>query len=219
MEKIRVLLADKREIFREGLARLLKEEPAIEVVSVCSAGPEVIENARKHQPDVMLIDTELPECSVIGVIEDVRKYLSNTGIIAFTHSETDSDLLSTIQAGARAYISKDITIENLIRAIAMVANGEVFVSRPMAESLLAGLSLSEGTKEKARSERSGLLTSREHEVLTFVAQGLTNKDVAAALSISKYTVSVHMHHIMEKLHARTRQQAVALIREMPDILE
>ena len=212
-----MLLADKREIFREGVARLLEKEPSVEVVSVCCSGPEVIESARKHQPDVMLIDTELPECSTVGIIRTVRECLPNLGIIVLTHSESDSDLLSTIQAGAMAYISKDISVDNLVKTITMVADSEVVVSSPMARRLLAKVKVPDVHMEEATSEPTAPLTRREHEVLTFVARGLTNKDIAVTLAISENTVSVHMRNIMEKLHARTRQQAVALTRETPDI--
>jgi DNA-binding NarL/FixJ family response regulator len=213
MGKIRVLIADKREIFREGLAKLVEHEPSIEVLCTCRTGLKAIESAHEHQPDVILIDTELSECSSIETIQRIRERLPNTNIIVLSHSEANSDLLSAIRAGARAYISKDISVENLVKTITLVADGQVVVSPPMAVKLLAEFSLLEERKDATKLGGSLLLSKREHDVLALVAQGLTNREIAATLLMSEHTVKVHMRNIMDKLHAHTRQQAVALARE------
>ena len=213
MTKIKLLLAGKREIFCEGLVKLLECEPDMEVVCVCRTGLGVVERANEHQPDAILIDTELPECSGIETIQRIHERLPNTNIIVLTHSEVDTDLISAIKAGARAYISKDtISIENLIKTITLVAAGEVIVSPPMASRLLAEINLL-GEDKGAAKAGGASLSKREQAVLSLVAQGFTNREIATSLFISEHTVKVHLRNIMGKFHAHTRQQAVALGRE------
>ena len=209
MAKIRLVLADNEEIFREGLAQLLEGEPDIEVACTCRTGLEAVEIAHKHQPDVILIDTGLPECSGVEVVQRIDEGLSKINIIVLSHSETDDDLISAARAGAKAYLSKDVSIENLIKAIILVADGGVVVSPPMAAGLLAKLSFLKESKSPAKLVT--LLSKREQAVLSLVAQGFTNREIATRLVICENTVKVHLRNIMEKLHAHTRQQAVSLV--------
>ena len=211
MAKIRLILADKEGIFREGLAKLLESEPDIEVVCTCRTGLEAIECAFKHQPDVVLMDIESPECSDAEVMQRIHEGLSKTNLIMLTHSETEANLISAVRTGAKAYLSKDVSIRNLINAITLVADGGVVVSPPMATRLLAEFSLLEDGKDAVTLIT--LLSKREQVALSLVAQGLTNKEIATTLVISENTVKVHLRNIMEKLHAHTRQEAVNLVRE------
>jgi two-component system response regulator NreC len=207
--KIRLVLADKYEIFLEGLAKLLKSNPGIEVVCTCCTGLETVENAFKYQPDVILMDTRLLECSGIEVAQRIHEELLKTNIIMLTHSETDEDLISATRAGAKAYLSKDISIESLTKAIILVAEGGVVVSSPMAARLLQEFNFLEESKDAAKLIT--LLSKREQAVLSLVAQGFTNKEIATTLVICENTVKAHLRNIMEKLHANTRQQAVSLV--------
>lgn len=209
MAKIRLVLADKEEIFREGLAKLLESEPDIELACTCRTGLEAVESAHKHQPDIILVDTELPECSGVEVVQRIHEELSKTNIIVFSHSETDADLISAVRAGAKAYLSKDIKIKTLIEAITFVAEGGVVVSPPMGARLLQEFNLLEEGKDPTKLIT--LLSKREQAVLSLVAQGFTNREIATTLVISENTVKVHLRNIMEKLHAHTRQQAVSLV--------
>ena len=218
MTKVKLLLADKSEIFRAGLVKLLEREPSIEVVCVCRTGLEAAESANEHQPDVVLIDTELSECSGIEAIQRIHERLPKTSIIVLTNSEANGDLLSAAKVGARAYISKDISVENLIKAITLVADGEVIVSPPMAARLLAEFNSLEERKDAAKLEDGTLLSKREQAVLALVAQGFTNREIGTNLVISEHTVKVHVRNLMEKMHAHTRQQAVALAREKASYL-
>jgi len=210
--KIRILLADKNQIFLEGLVNVLERETNIEVVGVCRSGLEAVKSADEHQPDVILIDTELPECSGIEAMQRIHKRLSKVSIIVLTNSEVDADLISAVRAGARAYISKDVSVGNLIKVISLVAEGEVIVSPPMAARILGEFTLLENYKDAAKLEYCDLLSEREQVVLSFVAQGFFNKQIATTLFISENTVKVHLRNIMEKLHAHNRQQAVVLAR-------
>ncbi len=209
MAKIRLVIADKEDIFREGLAKLLESEPDIEVVCMCRTGLEAIECVYKHQPDVILMDIGLPKCSDVEVVQRIHEGLSKTNIIMLTHSETDDDLVSAVRAGAKAYLSKDVSIGNLIKVIILVAEGGFVVSPPMAARLLAKFNFLEEGKDAAKLV--SLLSKREQAVLSLVAQGFINREIATILVISENTVKVHLRTIMEKLHAHTRQQAVSLV--------
>ena len=213
MTKVKLLLAEKSEIFCDGLVKLLEREPSIEIVCTCRTGLEAIESANEHQPNVILIDSELCECSGIEAMQRIHERLPNTNIIVLTCSKAHADLISAIKAGATAYISKDtISIENLIKTVTLVAAGEVIVFPPMAARLLAEINLLE--EHKGAAKAGGVsLSKREQAVLSLVAQGLTNREIATSLFISEHTVKVHLRNIMGKFHAHTRQQAVALARE------
>jgi DNA-binding NarL/FixJ family response regulator len=213
MAKIKVVLADKNLIFCEGLAKLLEREPDFNVVCTCHTGLEAIQKVDEHQADVILIDIGLVECSGLEAIRRIHERLPSTNIVVLTHSESDADLIAAIRSGARAYISKDVNPEELIKVVTLVANGEVVVSPPMATKLLAEINLLEENKGLAKEGGVSLVSKREKEVVSLVAQGLTNRKIAETLFISEHTVKVHLRNIMEKFHAHTREQAVALARE------
>ena len=210
MTKVKLLLADKTEIFREGLAKLLDGKHNIEVVSQCRTGLEAVESANEHLPDVILIDIELSECSGIEAAQRIHEMLPKTGIIMLAKTEADAPLIAAIKAGARAYISKDISIENLAKAVILVAMGGVVVSPPMAARVLEEFNFLEEHKNVVNFAGVTPLTKREKAVLSLAAQGFTNRDIATSLSISESTAKVHMRNLMEKFHVHTRQQAVAL---------
>jgi len=127
-----------------------------------------------------------------------------------TYSETDDDFISAARAGAKGYLSKDVSIENLIKAITLVAEGGVVVSPPMATRPLSEFNSLEESKDATKL--TALLSKREQAVLSLVAQGFTNMEIVTTLVISDNTVKVHLRNIMEKLHAHTRQQAVSLVK-------
>ena len=213
MAIIKLLLADKNVIFCEGLAKLLEREPDFNVVCTCHTGLEAIQRADEHQPDVILIAIGLVECSGLEAIWRIHERLPSTNIIVLTHSESDADVIAAFRAGARAYISKDVNPEDLIKAVTLVDNGEVVVSPPMATKLLAEINLLEEYKGVVKEGGVSLISKREKEVIFLVAQGLTNREIANNLFISEHTIKVHLRNIMEKFHAHTREQAVALARE------
>ena len=156
------------------------------------------------------MDTRLLECSGIEVAQRIHEELLKTNIIMLTHSETDEDLISAARAGAKGYLSKDISIESLTKAIILVAEGGVVVSSPMAARLLPEFNSLHEDKDALKLVI--LLSKREKEVLSLVTQGFTNKEIATTLVICENTVKAHLRNIMEKLHTNTRQKAVSLVR-------
>lgn len=212
MMKIKLLLVDDNEIFRKGLARLLQEESNLEVVDTCPCGPEAVESACRHQPDVVLTDIASSECSKTDIVQCIHQRLPKTAVIVLTQSKTNEDIISAATAGARGYISKNITPEKLVNTITRAAEGDLIISPPMSVNTLAILG-SLGQQEFADELRAvAALSKREKQVLSLVAQGFTNRQIATTLVISEHTVKVHLQNVMQKLNAHTRQQAVALAR-------
>ncbi len=212
MNGIRLILAFKREIFREGLARLLTEKsPKFDVVAKCSNGVDCIKKAKELEPDLILLDTEIMDCECLEVTQSISKDLTKPYVLILTLSEQNSDLFTTIKAGARAYISKDTSIKDLFNDIERVQAGEVIISPPMAEELLNEFRLLEEEKDARQKDAAFGLSKREDEVLDFVARGSSNREIADSLFISENTVKVHLSKILEKLHVKNRQQAIIKI--------
>ena len=214
---MKLLLVDKHEIFREGLAKLLESEPSIEVVYTCTRGSEAIKKATEHDLDVIVIDIELPEGDGIEAIEHIHKMLPNANIIVLTYSIAEADVVSSIKAGARAYLFKDIYFEDLTKTIGLVGGDDVIISNPMAAKILIGISALDKNKSVA-TLGTIKLSKREQAVLSLVAKGFTNKEIAAKLYVSENTAKVHLRNAMEKLDAHNRQQAVAYAVEKGHIL-
>jgi len=209
VEKIRLLLVDRRELFREGLAKVMQGEPNIEVVGTCSTGPEAIEKASELKPDVVLMDTELPEGKCVEATNRICELLPETKVIMLTHSIESRDLFAAIKAGAQGYVTKDITVEDLLKAVALVIGGGTIIGAPLAQIMLKEF-ISLETEALSHAKHLEVLSKREREVLSLVAKGATNREISTALFISEHTVKVHLHNIMQKLHVHNRQQATAL---------
>lgn len=207
MERIKVLLIDKREVFRRGLAKLLESEANIEVVSTCSSMLEVSEKAGGLELDVVLMDIEGLGSKHIETIQHICKLWPKARIMILTHSEDRYDVVLSCRAGVSGYISKDIMVEHLIKAITLVAHGEIVISPPMAAELLEEFTSLEAIEAEAEVKDNAGLSQRERQVLTLVAKGATNREIATTLFIAENTVKVHLSHILEKLHLHNRQQA------------
>ncbi|MBI2860532.1 MAG: response regulator transcription factor [Chloroflexi bacterium] len=204
MVPIKVILADENEIFREGLARLLEDQDEIEVVSLCSNGKQVIDRVRETRPDVVLMDSSMPERDSIDITGEIRKSLPEVKVAMFTHSEDHDRFCAAIESGAAGYLSKDMKVNDLVKSIDLIEKGQVVVSPPLAAKLGRVASLRTET-DAARTS----LSERELEVLKLVARGDTNREIAGELFLAENTVRVHVKNILEKLGLRNRQQAAA----------
>ena len=214
---IKLLLVCKYEIFGKGLAKLLSDDGDIELISVCHTGLEAFESTRYHPPDVILIDTESSPDGGVEIAHRIHEMLPNAGIIMLGDGKSETCFFSAIDVGARAYLSKEVSLQNLVHAVTLVADGEFVVSPPMAAKLLEEFNFLEKHKDTTMSLEKVHLSKQEQAVLALVAQGLKNKEIATDLFISVHTVKVHLRNIMEKLHAHTRQQAVTLAKEIPSM--
>lgn len=205
--KIRVLLADDQLLFRKGVRSLLEEEPSIEVVGEASNGLEAVEQTLAKQPDVVLMDINMPVCGGVEATRQIKAKRPATKVVALTVSDEDDDLFEAIKAGAEGYLLKDLRPEELFQMLRGVMRGETPISPAVAGKLL-----SEFRRRPWRqpSQTAGWdLTARELEVLQLVADGLSNAEIAARLFVVEGTVKNHLHNILEKLHLENRVQAAA----------
>ncbi len=236
---IRIMLVDDHALFRDGIISLLNRDDRFEIVSVAEDGETALRNIEKVNPDIVLMDIQMPG---MGGIEAAGRILSNRPelkVIMITVSEKEHDLFEAIKAGAQGYILKTDTDGKYMRnAIISVAAGEAIIPPAMAPRLLTEFaSLAHGMPTQVPEEeqtnpmendqvkeeeppktpdqqhKSSQLTPREFQVLELVAQGLTNKGIASRLSISENTVRSHLRSIMDKLHMNSRVQAALWLQE------
>lgn len=195
--KIRVLSADDHPLLREGLAAIINNQPDMILVAQASSGAEAIERHRQHRPDVTLMDLRLPDLSGIDAMIAIRAEFPDARVVILTTFEGDVEIQRVLQAGARGYLLKSGPPSDLVLAIRQVHAGKKRVPPEVAAQLAEHLS-------------SESLTAREVEVLRQIAGGNRNRDIAELLFISEETVKVHIKHIMEKLGASDRTQAIAI---------
>jgi DNA-binding NarL/FixJ family response regulator len=194
---IRVLCVDDHHLLRAGIAAIINHQPDMELVAESTNGREAIQKFREHQPDVTLMDLRLPDMSGIDALSAIRNEFPDARIIILTTFEGDVEIHRALEAGARAYMLKSMPPNELVEVIRQVHAGKKRVPTEIAAYLAEHL----GEEE---------LTDRERDVLKHIAGGNRNRDIAEQLFISEETVKVHIKHIMEKLGASDRTQAVAI---------
>ena len=183
---IRVLVVDDHRIVRDGLALIINRQKDIEVVAAAGSGEEAVEAFRRHQPDVVLMDLQMPGMTGVEAIRTIRRIDADARIVVLTMFDGDEDIYRALEGGATTYLLKDSVSDDLIDVVREVHAG----GRPMDDHVKARL-----------ADRAGrpTLTQREVRVLQFVLRGQRNKEIAAALAISEETVEVHLKNIFTKL--------------------
>ena len=201
------LLLDKRELFREGLRRILTSQRDIEHVCTCRSLDDCVDKCKNFKPDITIIDTEV-ESDTRDAIRYFLKNFPESEVLILTHSEYSNDLFVSLKSGAKGYLTKDASINELMAAINIIGKGDVIISPVMASKLVEELISPEKSMGDVRTKLTFSLSKRESEILDLLSNGATNKDIAASLFITENTVKVHLRNIMEKLHVKTRLQAV-----------
>jgi DNA-binding NarL/FixJ family response regulator len=199
---IRVLLADDQRVVREGLGVLLGLLDGIELVGTAADGEEALALAREHDPDVVLMDLRMPRLDGIEAIRRLAARGERPRAIALTTFADDASVLGALRAGARGYLTKDAGADEIRAAVEAVARGDAALDPAVQHHVVAALST------PASPELPDELTPREAEVLSLIAAGLTNAEIAERLVVSAATVKSHVNHIFAKIGARDRAQAV-----------
>ena len=208
-EMIRVLIADDHTLFREGLEALLHSVADIEVVGSVQNGEQAIAAAARLQPDVILMDLQMPDVNGIEATRRIVRTSPHIGVIVVTMFEDDDSVFSAMRAGARGYVLKGADQQDMLRAIQSVARGEALFGPSIAARLMNYFQPKPQPAPAAFPE----LTEREREVLVLIAQGANNSDIAARLTISLKTVRNHVSNIYNKLQVTDRVQAALRARQ------
>lgn len=210
MEILQVLIVDDHPLFRKGMRALLDSMPDVEVIGEAQTAEEAIEYAEQLQPDVILMDLQLPGSSGLDATREIVRLSPHIQILVITLFEDNDSIFAALQAGARGYILKDTDEEEMIRAIRAVGSGEAIFSPAIANHLMDYFSTS---RNKIPKEVFPELTYREREILELIAIGESNHSIAERLSISLKTVRNHVSNIYSKLQVADRAQAVIKARE------
>ena len=208
---LRVLLVDDQPLFRRALATLISAQFDMTVVGEGENGRDALDKVRALQPDLVVMDVNMPGASGVDGVTAIRAAGFQTPIVMLTVSEDDDDLFESIKAGANGYLLKNVRPEQLFEDLRGVMRGEAPIAPAVASKLLEALRTG-GLPTHGQSStppQDSVLTRRENEILQLVAAGMSNKEIANELTITEGTVKNHVHNALEKLHLTNRVQAAA----------
>jgi len=202
----RILLADDHGIVRKGLRFLLERQPGMEVVGEAAHGREAVEMAEAHRPDVVVMDIAMPMLNGIEATAQILKREPKVAVIILSMHSDEDYVLSALQAGAKGYLLKESAEVDIVQAIESVTRGTPFFSAAISEALMEDHV--RFLKQRNLNDSFDLLTEREREVMQLLAEAKSNKEVAAILNVSVYTVETHRMHLMQKLNLHNTAEIV-----------
>ncbi|MGH2401743.1 MAG: response regulator [Candidatus Limnocylindria bacterium] len=205
-ESLRVLLVDDHALVRSAIRQAL-QAPDVEVVGEASSAEEALEMAPMLRPDLLLLDIDLPGLSGIEAVRELAPRLPDTRIVMLTVSTDRRDLLGAVRHGAFGYLTKDLSGEALLRAVRGIRHGDLPMSRAHAATVVEHLARTGRANAEDGDDVGQLLSAREGEVLRLLAEGMTDREIAAALAISPRTVESHVSSVLRKLEVRNRAEA------------
>jgi DNA-binding NarL/FixJ family response regulator len=198
----RVLIADDHRLMREGTAALLRRDERIEVVGLAADGREALSLADRRAPDVALVDLKMPRLDGIETCAALRARRDDLEVLILTVSEREEDLYAALRVGAAGYLLKDMPPRELIDAVVEAGRGEPRIAPALASRMLEDMS-------SGGDDPLAALSAREREVLSLLADGLRNREIADRLGVGEATVKTHVRHVLEKLRFRNRAEAAA----------
>jgi len=204
---VRVLVADDQALVREGLMTLLETAADIKPVAAAADGEEAVALSARHRPDVVLMDLRMPRLDGVEATRRIRAAQPETEIVVLTTHADEGSILDALQAGARGYLTKDAGLAEISRAVHAAANHQALLDPIVHSRLIAAM----GSAPRSAPPPASLpdeLTPREAEVLSLIARGLSNTEIATTLVVSQATVKTHVNHVFAKIGARDRAQAV-----------
>ncbi len=211
MNEIRVLVVDDHSLFRRGVIQTIGGEADMTVVGEAETASAAIERAKEMLPDLVLLDINLPDRSGLSVAETLQRECPYSKIVVLTVVEDEDAVLRALKEGAHGYVLKGVSAEELVQVIRSVYRGETYVTPSIAGRLLTELTAPGANRTALDS--IGELTERERAILDLVAQGKTNKEIAAELFLSEKTVKHYMTNVLQKLQVRNRVEAALIARE------
>ena len=205
MAKLRILLAEDHRILREGLKRLINEQPDMEVVGEADNGIAAWQKAKELEPDIVLMDITMPRLNGAEATTRIRELCPNVKIVALTGHRASAYLNEVLKAGASGYVLKQAAVDELIEAIQIVAKGGTYIDRASRDSVTNSPLNNRVYKGESQGKP---LSQREIQILSLVARGYTNKEIANELAISVKTVETHKTNSMQKLELKSRAEIV-----------
>lgn len=197
-----ILLIDDHPLLRQGIKQLIEMETGLEITGEASNAPDGIRLARELEPDLVLLDLNMPEMGGIEALKTMREQDITSRIVIFTVSDHEEDVVAALRAGADGYLLKDMEPEDMIQQLRQAAVGKMVISDRLT-TLLAEALRSQKPQPAARPDYNSL-TPREKDILKLIAEGLSNKMIGRRLDISDGTVKVHVKHLLKKLNLRSR---------------
>lgn len=211
MTGIKLMLVDDHSIVRDGIRLLLEQADGLEIIDEANDGEEALDKLKTHLPDLVLMDISLPGMSGIQTTQVISRLYKSVRVLMLSMHNNEDYILRSVEAGAYGYILKDSSSDEMIKAIRTIASGEKYYSSPVASIILSGYmqQLKKGDKH-SRAERQSKLSNKEKEILQFLVDGMSSREIAEKLQLSVRTVDNHRANMMRRLQVRNAAELVRM---------